>query len=98
MQIDENHDSFKNIAPLISRLNKQTMVEEDPISDNEEDVDDEEEENDHLMDDILSSNEDASESEEEVKIKEKPKKIIDDRRKNVRRAPRGRMNSRRDER
>jgi hypothetical protein len=32
MQIDVNHDSFKNIAPLVSRLNKQNYVEDESIS------------------------------------------------------------------
>jgi len=29
MQIDVNHESFKNIAPLVSRLHKQNFVEDD---------------------------------------------------------------------
>ncbi len=29
MQIDVNHESFKNIAPLVSRLSKQTFVDDD---------------------------------------------------------------------
>jgi hypothetical protein len=32
MQIDVNHDAFKNIAPLMSRLDKQTVVEDESIS------------------------------------------------------------------
>lgn len=30
MQIDAGHESFKNIAPLISRLNKKTEAEDEP--------------------------------------------------------------------
>ena len=84
MQIDVNHDAFKNIAPLVSRLNKQTAVEEDVESvrkktkisfngliiffkmengDENEDYDDREgnDEEDDLMDDILTSDEDEDE-------------------------------------
>jgi hypothetical protein len=31
MQIDMNHEAFKNIAPLVSRLNKQNFVEDESI-------------------------------------------------------------------
>ncbi len=32
MQIDVNHESFKNIAPLVSRIHKQNFVEDNEIS------------------------------------------------------------------
>jgi len=32
MQIDVNHESFKNIAPLVSRIHKQNLVEDNEIS------------------------------------------------------------------
>ncbi len=32
MQIDANHEAYKNIAPLVSRLTKQTAVEDESIS------------------------------------------------------------------
>lgn len=32
MQIDVNHESYKNIAPLVSRLNKQNVVEDESVS------------------------------------------------------------------
>ncbi|CAF1602506.1 unnamed protein product [Rotaria magnacalcarata] len=62
MQIDANHVSFKNIAPLVSRLSKQTAVEDESISnENDEDQDEEEQEDDDgndLIDDMLTSDED----------------------------------------
>ncbi|CAF3664037.1 unnamed protein product [Rotaria sp. Silwood1] len=64
MQIDVNHENFKNIAPLVSRLNKQNVVEDESIS-NEND-EEEREDDDDLIDDILTS------EEEEVEEKEKP--------------------------
>ncbi|CAF4325851.1 unnamed protein product, partial [Rotaria sordida] len=42
MQIDINHENFKNIAPLVSRLNKQNLIEDEPLS--IEDVEEEERE------------------------------------------------------
>jgi hypothetical protein len=32
MQIDANHEAFKNIAPLVSRLTRQTVVEDESLS------------------------------------------------------------------
>jgi hypothetical protein len=32
MQIDVNHEAFKNIAPLVTRLTKQNVVEDESIS------------------------------------------------------------------
>ncbi|CAF0872275.1 unnamed protein product [Adineta ricciae] len=161
MQIDVNHDAFKNIAPLVSRLNKQTAVEEDVESmeegDDDEDYDDREgnDEEVDLMDDILTSDEDEDE-EKKAAVTPRRTKLVpvgaedegdqetlrslsfserarrtadsdksstftrpsvankiptdnkekrrkrntdddDDHRRNVRRAPRGRMNSRRGE-
>jgi hypothetical protein len=32
MQIDANHESFKNIAPLVSRLDRQSFVEDEAAS------------------------------------------------------------------
>jgi len=150
MQIDANHESFKNIAPLVSRLNKQNVVEDESISmENveEEEETEEGEDNDNLIDDILTSDEE----DEEEKIKTHKTKLVptdtiddteqetlrslsfnertkrttdsstisssrshnqnqiktnnndtrrktnEDHRKNIRRAPRGRMNSRRSE-
>ncbi|UJR14908.1 hypothetical protein I4U23_001892 [Adineta vaga] len=159
MQIDVNNEAFKNIAPLVSRLNKQSVVEDDSISvengDEEEDNEDGKEEYDDMMDDILTSDEEEQEKREKTQSRrtklvpvgaedesdeetlrslsfsERARKTIEsknstsstrlhninpvstssnekqkkrnfddteDHRKNVRRAPRGRMNSRRGER
>ncbi|CAF4508974.1 unnamed protein product [Rotaria socialis] len=62
MQIDANHKYFKSIAPLVSRLNKQTAVEDESISNENE----EEEREDNLIDDILTSEEEEEEEEEET--------------------------------
>ncbi|CAF3161314.1 unnamed protein product, partial [Rotaria socialis] len=62
MQIDANHVSFKNIAPLVSRLSRQTTAEDESISnENDEDQDEEEQEDDDgndLIDDMLTSDDD----------------------------------------
>ncbi|CAF1478066.1 unnamed protein product, partial [Rotaria sordida] len=152
MQIDVNHENFKNIAPLVSRLSKQNLVEDEPLSiedaEEEEEKEDDDDNND-LIHDILTSEEEEEEEEEEEKEKpnrktklvpldaindidqetlrslsfrERTKRTMDsssshsynrnqvistnkdsrkqtddDHRKNVRRAPRGRMNSRHNE-
>ncbi|CAF4245393.1 unnamed protein product, partial [Rotaria sp. Silwood2] len=143
MQIDVNHENFKNIAPLVSRLNKQNLIEDEQITtenaeEEREDVDDD----DDLMNEILSSeeeeeqekqkpnrktklvpidaiNDDDQETLRSLSFRERTKRAMDssssysnhqnqviptnkdsrkqtndDHRKNVRRAPRGRMNSR----
>ncbi|CAF0888131.1 unnamed protein product [Adineta steineri] len=151
MQIDANHEAFKNIAPLVSRLNKQSVVEDDSASADEyQEEKEENNEDDDMMGDILTSDEEEEEERQkkltprktklvpvgeineedqeilrslsfnerakrasnsskptsthlhhtnEIKVSAngKRRKIEDDHRKNVRRAPRGRMNSRRSE-
>jgi len=76
MQIDANHESFKNIAPLVSRLNKQNVVEDESISmenaEEEEEENEEGEDNDNLIDDILTSDEE----DEEEKIKTYKTKLV----------------------
>ncbi|CAF3623669.1 unnamed protein product [Rotaria sp. Silwood1] len=73
MQIDINHENFKNIAPLVSRLNKQNVVEDESISiENDEE---EREDDDDLIDDILTSEEEEEEEEEKEKPNRKTKLV-----------------------
>jgi len=66
MQIDVRHDSFKNIAPLISRLNKTQEPDEDEEENDEEEKNDEQDDDDEqeedqqreLLDDLFTSDED----------------------------------------
>ncbi|CAF4590104.1 unnamed protein product, partial [Rotaria sp. Silwood2] len=71
MQIDVNHENFKNIAPLVSRLNKQNVVEDESISieNDEEEREDDDNNDDDLINDILTSEEEEEEEEEEEKEK-----------------------------
>ncbi|CAF1935448.1 unnamed protein product [Rotaria magnacalcarata] len=64
MQIDANHKYFKSIAPLVSRLNKQTAVEDESISNENE----EEEREDNLIDDILTSEEEKETTHRKTKL------------------------------